>query len=195
MVAGHVGNWELLAQRVPRIGNWPCATIAKMTIDPGMNRLIEQARREGGVETLWREDPSTARAMIRCFKQGRMLGLLIDQDTNVQSVFVPFFGRPAATPRAAADLALRFRAPVVVATCRRRGPNPGDGHEVEAVEVPYDPDAPDREAEAIRLTAACTAVLEAAIRRNPAEWVWMHERWRTPTPPAAGAPGASGSHA
>jgi Kdo2-lipid IVA lauroyltransferase/acyltransferase len=22
-------------------------------------------------------------------------------------------------------------------------------------------------------------MLEEAIRRNPAEWVWMHERWKT----------------
>ena len=138
-VAAHVGNWELMAQRVPRVGPWPASTIAKATIDPRLNVLIEKARRDGGVETLWREDPSTARAMIRCFKRNEILGILIDQDTSVQSVFVPFFGRPASTPRAAADLALRFRAPVVVGTCRRRGPRPGDGHEVAAVEVPYDP--------------------------------------------------------
>jgi KDO2-lipid IV(A) lauroyltransferase len=190
-VAGHVGNWELLAQRVPRIGPWPCSTIAKAGVDAGMNALIERARREGGVETLWRENPATARAMIRCFKKNEMLGILIDQDTNVQSVFVPFFGRPASTPRGAADLALRFRAPVVVVTCRRRGPTPGDGHVIDAVEVPYDADAPDQEAEVIRLTAACTAVLEAAIRRNPVEWVWMHDRWKTMPPRSASdAPGA-----
>ena len=183
-VAGHVGNWELMAQRVPRLGPWPASTIAKATIHPGVNVLIEKARREGGVETLWREDPATARAMIRCFKRNEILGILIDQDTSVQGVFVPFFGRPAFTPRAVADLALRFRAPVIVGTCRRRGPNPGDGHEVTAVEIAYDPDAPDREAEAVRLTAACTAVFEEAIRRNPAEWVWMHERWRTVPHPA-----------
>ena len=180
-VAGHVGNWELMAQRVPMLG-FGAATIAKATLDRGLNALIERARAEGGVETLWREDPSTARAMIRCFKQNRMLGILIDQDTSVQGVFVPFLGRPAYTPRAAADLALRFRAPIVVGTCRRRGPRPGDGHEVTAVEVRYDPDAADREAEVVRLTAACSAVLEDAIRRNPIEWVWMHERWRTPPP-------------
>ncbi len=178
-VAGHVGNWELMAQRVPRIGPFPAATIAKATIHPGLNVLIERTRAAGGVETLWREDPATARAMIRCFKQNKILGILIDQDTSVQGVFVPFFGRPAFTPRAAADLALRFRAPVVVGTCRRRGPRPGDGHEVTAVELPYDPDTTDREGEAIRLTAACTAVLEAAIRETPAEWVWMHERWKS----------------
>lgn len=186
-VTGHVGNWELMAQRVPMLG-FGVATIAKTTIDPGLNALIERTRAEGGVETLWREDPATARAMIRCFKQNKILGILIDQDTKVQGVFVPFFGRAAHTPRAAADLALRFRAPLVVGTCRRRGPRRGDGHEVSAVEVSYDADAPDREAEAVRLTAACTAILEDAIRRNPSEWVWMHERWKT-TP--ADAPGES----
>ncbi|HEX9307721.1 MAG TPA: lipid A biosynthesis acyltransferase [Anaeromyxobacter sp.] len=181
-VAGHVGNWELMAQRVPRLGPFPAATIAKATIHAELNVLIERTRGDGGVETLWREDRATARAMLRCFKENKILGILIDQDTSVQGVFVPFFGRPAFTPRAAADLALRFRAPVVVGTCRRRGPRPGDGHEVAAVEIPHDPDAPDREAEVIRLTAACSAVLEEAIRRNPAEWVWMHERWKS-TPP------------
>jgi KDO2-lipid IV(A) lauroyltransferase len=187
-VTGHVGNWELHGQRVPRVGPWPASSIAKATVDPGLNVLIEKARREGGVETLWREDASTARAMIRCFKRNEILGILIDQDTNVQGVFVPFFGRPAFTPRAAADLALRFRAPVIVGTCRRRGPRPEDGHEVSAVEIAYDPDAPDREAEAIRLTAACTAVLEEAIRRNPVEWVWMHERWKRAPPGDPPAP-------
>ncbi len=189
-VTGHVGNWELMAQRVPMLG-FGAMTIAKATADPGLNALIGRTRAEGGVETLWREDPATARAMIRCFKQNKMLGLLIDQDTRVQGVFVPFFGRPAYTPRAAADLAIRFRAPVIVGTCRRLGPRPGDGHEVTAVEVAYDPDAPDREAEALRLTAACTAILEDAIRRNPAEWVWMHERWKTsPAAPPTEAPQA-----
>jgi KDO2-lipid IV(A) lauroyltransferase len=188
-VAGHVGNWELMAQRVPMLGPWPAATIAKATPDRRLNALIERSRAEGGVETLWREDPATARAMIRCFKQNKILGILIDQDTQVQGVFVPFFGRLAYTPRAAADLALRFRAPLIVGTCRRRGARPGDGHEVTAVEVPYDPDAPDREAEAVRLTAACTALLEGAIRLNPSEWVWMHARWKT-APPASEAPQA-----
>jgi KDO2-lipid IV(A) lauroyltransferase len=117
--------------------------------------------------------------MIRCFKQGRVLGLLIDQDTRVQGVFVPFFGREAWTPRGAADLALRFKVPVLVGWTRRRGPAPGDGHEVAIEEIPYEADPADREAEVLRLTAGCTARLEEAIRQNPAEWVWMHERWKT----------------
>jgi KDO2-lipid IV(A) lauroyltransferase len=49
-------------------------------------------------------------------------------------------------------------------------------------EVAYDPAPADREEEVVRLTAACVAVQEAAIRRNPAEWVWMHRRWKTAPP-------------
>lgn len=177
-VTGHLGNWELLARRIARAGI-PNAVIAKAGGDDRLNELAERFRAQGGVTTLWRESPDTGRAIIRTFRQGKALGLLIDQDTKVQGVFVPFFGSEAWTPRAAADLAIRFGAPVVVGTIHRRGPLPGDGHRVEVTEIPFSADPPDREAETVRLTAACTAALEDAIRRHPAEWVWMHERWKT----------------
>jgi KDO2-lipid IV(A) lauroyltransferase len=181
-VTGHVGNWELLARRIARAGV-PNAVIAKAGHDAPLNALAEEFRASGGVTTLWRENADTGRAIIRNFRQGRALGLLIDQDTDVQGVFVPFFGRLAYTPRAVADLALRFGAPVVVGTIRRKGPRRRDGHVLDVTEIPFDPGATDREAEAIRLTAACSLALEAAIRRSPEEWVWMHERWKT-RPPA-----------
>jgi KDO2-lipid IV(A) lauroyltransferase len=87
---------------------------------------------------------------------------------------------------AAADLALRFGAPVLVGWARRRGTAPGAGHEIACREIAYDPRPVDREAEVARLTAACTAALEATIRANPPEWVWMHERWKTQPPEADG---------
>ena len=185
-VTGHLGNWELLARRIARAGV-PNAVIAKASWDAKLDQRVARFRSEGGVTTLWREDPDTGRAIIRTLRSGKALGLLIDQDTRVQGVFVPFFGRLAFTPRAAADFAIRFGAPVVVGSIHRKGQGPRDGHRVELVEIPFSADPPDREAEAVRLTAACTAALEAAIRRHPAEWVWMHERWHTRPPGEDGA--------
>jgi Kdo2-lipid IVA lauroyltransferase/acyltransferase len=184
-VASHIGNWELLAQRLSRVAQ-PNAVVAKRNADPWLNGAIERLRAEGGLETLWREDPSTGRKLLRLFKRGGGLGILIDQDTKVQGVFVPFFGQLAYTPRAAAELALRFGAAALVVTSHRRGPRPGDGHELEVTELVYDPDSPDPEAEVVRLTAAAVALHESAIRRHPAEWVWMHRRWKT-RPPAEGS--------
>lgn len=193
LVLGHIGNWELTCRLSRHVQ--PNAVIAKRSWHPRLDGLSERARADQGVETLWRDDPATGRAMLRLLKGAGTLGILIDQDIrDVQSVFVPFFGRPAATPRAAADLAMRFGASVVVVTCHRRGPRAGDGHRLEVVEVPYDRDAADREAEVHRLTAACAAVQEQAIRRHPAEWVWMHQRWKTQAPrssPAAQVPEAT----
>jgi len=45
--------------------------------------------------------------------------------------------------------------------------------------VAYDSSPADAEAEAVRITATCTERIEHAIRQAPAEWVWMHRRWRT----------------
>lgn len=177
-VAGHIGNWELMARRLAVVTQ-PNAVIAKRNADDRLNDLVERFRREGGNATLWREDPATGRAIIKLFRQGGALGILVDQDTQVQGVFVPFFGRLAYTPRAVGDLALRFGATVAVGTSHRRGPRPGDGHEIDVVEIPYDPDPADREAEVLRITAAAVQIQESAIRRRPPEWVWMHRRWKT----------------
>ena len=182
-VTGHVGNWELNGRRIARFCG-DSAVIAKAGHDPRLNALMEELRGSGKMETLWREDPATGRAMIRILRAGKGLGLLIDQDTDVQNVFAPFFGRPAATPRSAADLALRFGAAVVVGTVHRRGDGPDAGHLLELTEVPYDPAPADREAEVLRITAECNRLLEEAIRRHPSEWVWMHQRWKTLPPKA-----------
>jgi len=181
LVLGHIGNWEL-ACRLSRYVQ-PNAVIAKRSWHARLDGLAERVRAENRVETFWRDDAGTGRAMLRLFRQAGTLGILIDQDIrDVQNVFVPFFGRPAATPRAAADLALRFGATVLVVTCHRRGPRAGDGHRLDVIEVPFDGAPADREDEVVRLTAACVALQEAAIRRHPAEWVWMHQRWKTAPP-------------
>lgn len=180
-VTGHLGTWELNGRRIARYCG-ESAVIAKAGHDRRLNALAEESRASGMMETLWREEPSTGRAMIRILRAGKGLGLLIDQDTAVQNVFAPFFGRLAATPRAAADLALRFGAAVVVGTIHRKGDGPDAGHLLELTEVPYDPAPSDREAEVLRITAECNRALEDAIRRHPEEWVWMHQRWKTPPP-------------
>jgi KDO2-lipid IV(A) lauroyltransferase len=180
-VTGHLGSWELLARRIVRAGV-PAIVIAARSWDRRLDDMVEAFRLRGGVPTLFREDPSGGRTLLKALRDGKALGILIDQDTKVQSVFVPFFGHLASTPRAAADLALRFGCPVFVGWSRRRGPRAGDGYVLEVEPVAYDPAPADRDAEAIRITATCTARMEQAIRQAPSEWVWMHRRWKTKPP-------------
>jgi KDO2-lipid IV(A) lauroyltransferase len=165
---GHIGNWELMAIELARLG-YPISTVAKESYDPRFTALIERFRARFSVRAIYRGRPGASTAMLRALKQNRVLGLLIDQDTSVPSVFVPFFGRPAKTPVGAAALALRSRAEVVVGSIHRRA----DGSHSICIEPC--PLPPDQTAATARLTAA----LEARVRRRPSQWVWFHERWKS----------------
>lgn len=175
MVTGHIGNWELLFRRCIHEG-LPAHAVGKESHDPRFTRLMERVR--GKERVIWRGAKGASRQMLRVFRENGYLALLIDQDTKVQGVFVPFFGRLAYTPRAAADLAFRFDAGVAAIFIHRL---PGGGHEITAREIPK----PEGRGEAavVELTAAMTRAIEDEIRRHPHEWVWMHPRWKT-RPPA-----------
>ena len=188
-VSCHVGNWELLARRIALEG-FPCGTVAREAQDPRLTALLEKARRDAGVQVLWRGKPGLVRALLRLLRAGGFVGLLIDQDTDVQGYFVPFFGRPAFTPRAAGDLAVRTGAPLIFGCVHRVAPSV---HEVVLRRIAV-PSTGDREADSLAATAAATRAIEKEIRRRPDEWVWMHRRWRTKqgdgqAPQAPPAPG------
>ena len=169
-VTGHVGNWELMSWAV-RVAGIPSAPVGRSSYDPGLNALIEQWRRRWGAGMLWRESPTIVDEMAAAIDHGVSVGVLIDQATDLPSVRVPFFGRPARTVSGPARLALARQIPVVVGTIRRR---PEGYHVIEVQESPV-PDGPDP---ATTWTATWTAALERAIRDEPEQWVWMHDRWR-----------------
>lgn len=175
LVTGHVGNWELLAQFLIQ-SKVDGVAVAKELSDPRLTALLDDFRAQRGVRSLWRGADGTAKSILRALRSGQVIGILIDQDTDVQSVFVPFFGKLAATPRAAADLVLRTSAPVVVAFCQRK--NQDGGYRVSIEEVAFEPTG-EREADVVTLTAQLTSRIEDAIRRAPEQWVWMHRRWKT----------------
>jgi KDO2-lipid IV(A) lauroyltransferase len=173
-IAAHLGNWELHAWSVVRHG-LPLAAVGKENVDPRLNGLVDRFRSRGGLRNVWRGQPGAAVAMLRALRKGELLAMLIDQDTNVQNVFVPFFGRPAATPRAAADLVVRTGATALVCL-NHRGDDGVYRASTEEVEVPR---TGDDERDVVELTARFTARIEAAIRAHPEQWVWMHQRWKT----------------
>jgi KDO2-lipid IV(A) lauroyltransferase len=178
VITGHIGNWELLAAYFAWHG-YPVAAIARRIYAEGLNDLLVDYRRRQGVETILRESSSSSRQLIRALKDNRILAMLIDQDTHVPSVSVPFFGRLARTPSGPATLAIRRGLPVCAAFIERR---PAGGHRITVHPVTVQASG-DSTADVYALTQAFSAALEAQIRSHPAEWVWWHRRWhRAPIP-------------
>ncbi len=141
--------------------------------DVALARRVEQFRTSLGLHMVPRgAGGSSLRGILRALREGQLVAVLIDQDTRVDSVFVPFFGQLAHTPRAAEDLARLAGGTCVLAVIHRKPP--GEGGPRLHTEL-VDGAAPE-------LTARLTARLEAAIRAHPDEWVWMHERWKRRPP-------------
>src|SRR5262249_7482729 len=112
-----------------------------------------------------------------------------------EAVFVPFFGRPAATSPAVALFQQKTGAPVVPVFV---WPRPEGRYHLE-LQPPiraeeFFGDGGGREGAVLRATARYTEVTETAIRRAPAAWLWRHARWRTKPPkPPEPEPGPAGA--
>jgi KDO2-lipid IV(A) lauroyltransferase len=168
----HLGNWELLARRIALEG-YTCGTVAREAQDPRLSDLLERSRAGAGVATLWRGSPGLARRLLRLLRGGGFLGLLIDQDTDVQGCFVPFFGRLAHTPRAVGDLAARTGTPVLVGATHREGAV----HRVMIRKITV-PQSDDRAEISLQVNRLATLAIEEQVRAWPEQWVWMHRRWK-----------------
>ncbi len=167
-VTGHLGNWELLARRIAAEG-FDHAVVVRDSGDPRLSDLVRRFRSAGGVRTVGRgQGLAPVREMLSAFRRGALIAFLIDQDTRVQGVQVPFFGRLAHTPTVAEDLARRTGAPVFVGFVHR---HPDGGHRMHTERVPWDASMPP-------LTALLTRRIEEEIRSHPTDWVWMHRRWK-----------------
>ncbi len=126
-----------------------------------------------GVETIQR---GSARDILRKLKKNKPVAIVADHDvSDVNGVFVRFFGRLSHTPQGAASLAIRTGAPISLAVTTWDGPT---RHVLTFHELMHpNPDLPKDEAE-LELTARYTHAIENAIRAHPDHWMWFHRRWR-----------------
>jgi Kdo2-lipid IVA lauroyltransferase/acyltransferase len=167
-LTAHFGNWELLAAYVAK-RNIPLTVIGKPSDRDYLQEELSALRQQNGVKTIWRDGNSLAREIIKDLKNGNVIAALIDQDTNVQSIPVPFFGYPAYTPSALVRLAQRCNAPLVAAFITRNRNN------TFTVRVHHLAQKESTEATLL----AYHALLEQQIKATPEQWVWFHKRWRT----------------
>ncbi len=172
-VTGHIGNWEIMGDAVA--AKYSLSVVAAPIEPEPVNDMIVGLRAGMGVRTILRSRAGAAKELIRVFRENRILGILIDQDTEVEGAFVDFMGRPAWTPTAAAQMAFRFGAPVVFGYVQRGS----DNRHTITIEGPLELTRTGNDEEDIRTnTAMFTKMIENAILQNPEQWVWMHRRWR-----------------
>jgi KDO2-lipid IV(A) lauroyltransferase len=181
-VTGHLGNWELAGAYVAARGI-PVDAVARHMANPLFDRYLTRTRERIGMRIV--HDERAVAQVPRAIRAGRGVAMLTDQETvGLASTWVPFFGRPAKTPRGPAVFALRLGAPLIFGCAVRQ---PSGLYRMSFEAVPVEPTG-DVDADVDRIVAAYTAALERWVRRAPDQYFWHHRRWKYPPP---GAPAAA----
>lgn len=176
LVTGHMGNWELGGAYIAARGV-PLDAIGRGMANPLFDAYLNRSREDMGLTIV--HDSEAVRRTPRSLRAGRAVGFVADQGVlGLASTFVPFFGRPAKTPRGAAVFALRFGVPVLFVVAIRK-PNGRYRLVFERVEIKGTGDR-DRDVDAI--VARYTEQLEEWVRREPAQYFWQHRRWKRQPP-------------
>ena len=173
-MASHFGNWELMALAFS-LKYHPAYLVVRPLDNPFLDRLISSIRCKGGNCLIGKR--GSVRAVLRLLKQREIVALLIDQNVDwYEGVFVPFFKDIACTTKMLAVVALRTGAPVVPVYNIRLA----DGR----YKVVFEPEVSlvmtgDKTKDAEENTALFNRIIEAYVRRQPEQWFWMHQRWKT----------------
>lgn len=171
LATAHSGNWELLGAALA-MHDYPLVAVVQKQTNAAMDRFINEYRTRAGMHVTYK---TGVREMIRLLGEGKIIGLLIDQDAGGDGVFVDFFGRLASTPQGAAALARMKGAPIVPAFITE---NTDGSHNAILYPPVWVNKTADRN-EDIRVTMQqLTKIVEQHIRKHPQEWFWLHNRWK-----------------
>lgn len=170
--AAHTGNWELPALAGPAHG-LDSAVLYRRPNIAAVNAAIEQLRAVNMGQMI----PTTMdapRRLAEALERGLHVGMLVDQHFG-RGVDVTFFGRTVKANPLLARLARQIECPIHGTRIIRL---PNHRFRAELTEEI----APVRDAQgAIDIEATTqkiTSVIEGWIREHPAQWLWLHRRWR-----------------
>lgn len=146
-------------------------TIYTPQSNPAADAWIERGRQRFGQARLFRREDGV-KAIVSALRRGECLYLLPDMNFGPsESIFVPFYGISAATVPSLSRFAALGRARVVPVVTRMTQ----DGYEVQ-IHAPWT-DFPTDDVQAD--TATMNARLQTFIDAMPAQYFWVHKRFKT----------------
>lgn len=164
VVSGHFGNFDAarcaLAQRGHQIG-----ALYRPVDDPTLDKLFHDVLTRIA-EPVFPRGRKGLGNMVRFLRKGNAVAILLDQYVHGGAPLT-FFGKPAPTSLSAAEMALKYDALLVPVYGIRRGKS----FDILA-------EAPIPHSDPLTMTQAINDSLEARVRANMEQWLWIHRRWK-----------------
>lgn len=160
-------GWTALCVHLPR--NF--TTVYTPQRSAAIDEWVMAGRQRFGQVRLFRREDGF-KAIVKALRKGSLLYLLPDMNFRMEdSIFVPFYGVPAATVTTLPRLSRLGQVPVVPLTSRLTP----HGYEVQVHAAWTDYPTDDVEAD----TAMMNQRLQTWIDAMPAQYYWVHKRFKS----------------
>ena len=174
MLTGHYGNWEVLGYVLATLG-FETTSIARPLDNPYVNQWILGVRERQGQKIVSKKGATDE--VIPVIEAKGAIGFIADQNAGSKGVFVDFFGRKASTYKSIALLAMEYQVPIVVGYARRS--RQAFHFHVGVADIIYPAHWADQPDPLRYITQRYTKALEDVVRQDPAQYLWVHRRWKT----------------
>ena len=174
-ISGHFANWETMPIAAGLLG-YEGALVYRPPNNPFVDRWISRQRAKLGPKEHISKGAQGTRRIFTLLRKGKSILMLVDQKTW-EGVPAPFFGRDAMTTPAPASLALKLGAALLPASATRIG---GAYFRMKIYPpIEFVPSG-DYQRDVLALTAKINQAIEAMVRAQPSQWLWIHRRWPGP---------------
>lgn len=176
LVSAHFGNFPLLMAKMSLEG-YKIGGIMRPMRDSRVEEFFLKKRNGVGVKTIYSQPRNTCvNQTLEALRNNEIVFIPLDQNFGTGGIFVDFFGQKAATATGPVVLAKRTKASLLPCFIIRQ---PDDTQKIifePALELI---EAADPEQSVALNIQKLTNIIEAYIRRYPAEWGWNHRRWKS----------------
>jgi len=173
LLSSHFGNWEFIAISVAMQLKIPFSVIVKPLRNPYVYNWINEARTKFGNEIV--PLGVSIRKTYQTLKEKKIVAMVADQRGPQEGIRVNFFNKQVSVYSGPAALALKTGSPIIFGIPVRQK---NYKYLAVLVEIPLD-NLPENEEDKIHeISQRHTSYLEKIIRKNPEQWLWMHNRWK-----------------
>lgn len=170
-VIGHFGNWEELG-RIAVLNGIQLTAVGRAIKNKGADKYIKTKRSFAGLTIL--DKKGSFKYLLTALKEGKSVGILIDQYAGRRGTFVDFLGIPTSTISSPVLLAMRTGCPIVPVVVLSE-----DKIQKIFIEKPIQIVKTGDIARDIQTnTQLIVKPLEKYVRMYPEQWWWVHRRWR-----------------
>ena len=176
LVSAHFGNFPLMLARI-RLEGYETSGIMRQMRDSRVEKLFEAKRKKLGIKTIYSQPRRLCvGTTLKTLRNNEVVFIPIDQNFGTGGVFVNFFGKKAATATGPVVLALRTNTTIIPCFIVRQK---DDAHKIIFEEPLNLEEGATYQDTIIINTQKLTNIIESYIRKYPAEWGWIHRRWKS----------------